>query len=417
MLPDAPLVTIVTPSFNQGGFIRATIESVLSQDYPNIEYLVMDGGSTDETASVVSEYSSRLTFISEKDRGQSDAINKGFRMGRGAVMAWLNSDDIYLPGAVSAAVEAFKNKPDAGAVYGEGYQMDRDDRERRRFPCTQKPDLWRLVHLSDYILQQSTYFRKDVLEDVGYVDESLHYVMDWDLLIRIGLRYPLAYIPQYMGCIREYPEAKTFAGGERRIDEIRTILHRHTGRRLPPGLIVYALESRREKWKAWIRDWSPGKLQAAGRLSERVLETAVNLFIGRTIYHCQGLYPDGWVAPRCQLMLPPGRGPVVLEGEAPGGSHAMPGQTITVECNGVRIAWETLPQGAFRFAFDADQLNSDGPLHFVIRSRRSVWSNPTEPVTGRRICWRLIDFRRETQTAGAAEQPRPGEDLAMSARR
>src|SRR5579864_7213135 len=103
-LMNDPLVTIVTPSYNQGRFIRATIESVLSQDYPSIEYIIMDGGSTDETAAVVGEYKGRLTFISEHDRGQSHAINKGFRMARGEIVSWLNSDDIILPGAVSHAV-------------------------------------------------------------------------------------------------------------------------------------------------------------------------------------------------------------------------------------------------------------------------------------------------------------------------
>src|SRR6266550_874687 len=119
-----PLVTIVTPSFNQGRFIRQTIESVLTQDYPNIEYIIMDGGSTDETASVAAEYADRLRFVSEPDRGQSHAINKGFRMARGEVVSWLNSDDVILPGAVAHAVTAFELNPTLGAVYGEGYLID-----------------------------------------------------------------------------------------------------------------------------------------------------------------------------------------------------------------------------------------------------------------------------------------------------
>ena len=116
---SGPLVTVVTPSYNQGHYIRATIESVLSQDYPNLEYIIMDGGSTDATASVVKDYASRLTFISERDRGQSHAINKGFQRARGTIVSWLNSDDIYLPGAIGKAVEAFERNPAAGAVYGE----------------------------------------------------------------------------------------------------------------------------------------------------------------------------------------------------------------------------------------------------------------------------------------------------------
>src|SRR5882724_1671971 len=108
-----PLVTIVTPSYNQGHFIRATIESVLSQDYPHVEYIIMDGGSTDETASVAKDYASRVTFISEKDRGQSHAINKGFDMAKGSVLAWLNSDDLYLPGCIRTAVDGLRMNPAA----------------------------------------------------------------------------------------------------------------------------------------------------------------------------------------------------------------------------------------------------------------------------------------------------------------
>src|SRR3981081_4557960 len=111
-----PLVTVVTPAYNQGRFIAATIESVLSQDYPNVEYLIIDGASTDETAAVVKRYEDRLTFVSEPDRGQSDAINKGFRRARGRYVAWLNSDDIFLPGAITQAVAALRAHPDAGGV-------------------------------------------------------------------------------------------------------------------------------------------------------------------------------------------------------------------------------------------------------------------------------------------------------------
>ena len=209
-----PVVTVVTPSYNQGCFIRATIESVLSQNYPYLEYIVMDGGSTDETAAVVKEYSSRLTFISERDRGQSHAINKGFQMARGSVLAWLNSDDLYLPGSIHAAVDAFDRNPSAGAVYGEGYLIDSAGKSASRFPWTQTFDLWRLTYLSDYILQQTVFFRRAALDEVGYLNECLHYTMDWDILIRLGKRYPVEYIPAYMACLREHPEAKTFAGGK-----------------------------------------------------------------------------------------------------------------------------------------------------------------------------------------------------------
>src|SRR5262245_59318849 len=215
-----PLITIVTPSYNQGGLIRSTIESVLGQDYPQIEYIIMDGGSTDQTSAVVAEYAGRLTWISEKDRGQSHAINKGFRMARGEIVAWLNADDIILPGAVGHAVRAFERNPELGAVYGEGYQMNVDGDIKGRFPPTEPFNLWKLIHVSDYILQQTSYFRKTIFEHIGYVDEDLHWGMDWDLFIRIGKRYGIQYIPEYMGCIREYAEAKTYSGGRKRFREL-----------------------------------------------------------------------------------------------------------------------------------------------------------------------------------------------------
>lgn len=242
-----PLVSIVTPSLNQGRFIRATIESVLRQDYSPIEYIVMDGGSSDETAAVVKDYASRLTWISEPDRGQSHAINKGFRMAKGSVLSWLNSDDLILPGAVRHAVNGLEQDPEAGAVYGEGYLIDREGNTTGRFPWTEPFHLWKLTHLSDYILQQTVYFRREAIEQVGLLREDLHYVMDWDILIRVGQRYGLHYIPEYMGCLREYPEAKSSAGGRARIREIGQLIGKSS-----PGYKVYALHTYRKLWCDWI---------------------------------------------------------------------------------------------------------------------------------------------------------------------
>src|SRR3984957_14965942 len=236
-----PLVTIVTPSYNQGQFIRATIESVLSQDYPNFEYIVMDGGSSDETAVVAADYADRLTFISEKDDGQSHAINKGFKMARGEIVAWLNSDDIFLPGAVRHAVSALRAHPRAGMAYGEGYQIDGAGNTISRFAVTQPFDLWKLLNLSDYILQQTVFFRRSVFEEVGWLDQDLHYGMDWEIFMRVGLASEVVYIPEYMGAIREHPAAKTSSGGGRRARELLEIMQRHTGKRFPPGALVYGL--------------------------------------------------------------------------------------------------------------------------------------------------------------------------------
>ena len=146
-------MTIVTPSYNQGRFIRDTIESVLNQDYPHIEHLIVDGGSTDETAEIVAEYDGRLTWISELDRGQSDAINKGFRMARGESCAGSIPTTLPMPRAVSTAVAAFQRDPDLSAVYGDGYLIDAAGNVLGEFPKAGPPNLWKLIYFSDYIPQ------------------------------------------------------------------------------------------------------------------------------------------------------------------------------------------------------------------------------------------------------------------------
>ncbi len=317
---DAQKVTIVTPSYNQGHYIRATIESVLSQDYPDIEYLIMDGGSTDATSSIAASYSSLLTFVSEPDRGQSHAINKGFRRARGTIVAWLNSDDILLPGAVTKAVAALHAHPEAAAVYGEGYRIDHNGRRLGRFSHTEPFNLWKLIFLYDYVLQQSLFLRREAVAGAGYLDESLHYTMDWDLLIRLGKLRPLLYVPEFLGAIREYPEAKSFSGGDKRIHEIRNMLRRHTGSRFPPGYLLYALETWRNWWNAPV----------TGRIIDRLRA------------HSQGLYRDGWAAPRLRYMIPPGAGPVEIRGLSP-----LP-QSLTLHSNGASVGRFDVGRGPFQ---------------------------------------------------------------------
>ena len=344
-----PLVSIVTPSLNQGRFIRATIESVLSQDYPAIEYIIMDGGSTDETASVVKNYTSRVTWISECDRGQSHAINKGFAMAKGSILAWINSDDWILPGSVARAVAGFQAQPDAGAVYGEGYVADRDGTITGRFPFTEPPNLWKLMHLSDYILQQTLYIRRDALDAIGSVREDLHYAMDWDLLIRIAKRFPLHYIPEPMGCLREYPEAKSSSGGAARIAEIARVLREHTGMRFPPGYLLYALNAYRDRWCASIASprlkWFVGS--AFGFWIERLSES-------------QGWRSDGSAGPRVKYMLPSGPARrVEIAGQLSDGQEL---RLISDK----EIARREFSAGDFKWAVDIPP--SASPVYFELRS-------------------------------------------------
>jgi glycosyltransferase involved in cell wall biosynthesis len=367
-----PLVTIVTPSFNQGRFIRATIESVLSQDYPNLEYIIMDGGSTDETSAIVAEYGNRLQWISEKDRGQSHAINKGFRMAKGDIVSWLNSDDIILPGAVASAVNAFIRNPQLGAVYGEGYQIDIDGRIKCRFPATEPFNLWKLVYLCDYVLQQTAYFGRGVFEEIGYIDENLHWGMDWDILIRIGKRFPMEYVPEYLGSLREYPTAKSFSGGGKRFRELVRIMRRHGELRYPPGYIFYGLDTYSSLACNWIERLTPKILEPASRQLRRVVRGAADKVITHTAKTAQGLYSDGWAGPQMKYMLGPGSGTVMMEGLLPGISPDLKHQRLRIDCNGRQVADLNFDIGEFSLTFDVPPDCAAQAASFVIRASNSL---------------------------------------------
>jgi glycosyltransferase involved in cell wall biosynthesis len=373
---SGPLVTIVTPSFNQGAFIRQTIESVLAQDYQPLEYIVMDGGSTDETASVVEPYRDRLLWVSEKDRGQAHAINKGFASARGEILAWLNSDDVLLPGAVSRAVRGFAEAPRTGAVYGEGHLMDRTGKVTGRFPATERFNLWRLTYLSDYILQQSTFFRRDAVEAVGGLDESLHYALDWDLLIRLGKRFGLHYLPTDLGVLREYSEAKTFSGGDRRIREIRDVLQRHTGLARAPGYWLYAFDNLHRGWEQRVTAYVPRRLSWLARLLHLPVYLPAALAIRHILYTAQGLYPDGWASDRVKWMVPEGAGEIVVRG------RLLPqlcdgGIVLAAVANNRELGRWAIREQDFEVRFSAS--SSGAPVAFELcssRYRRVVWRRP-----------------------------------------
>ena len=204
---DNPLVSIVTPSYNQAQFIRATIESVLQQDYSPMEYLVIDGGSTDGTINILQEYDSKLKWVSEPDRGQSDAINKGFRAARGGIIGWINSDDTYESGAVRRAVDVLNSYPEVGLVYGDLNVIDAEG----RVLCTyRRRQLEPGEVLRGASVPQATVFlRKSILEQVGLLDPDLHYCMDTDLWFRCRAVTQFKYIPAIQANIRRHADCKT----------------------------------------------------------------------------------------------------------------------------------------------------------------------------------------------------------------
>jgi glycosyltransferase involved in cell wall biosynthesis len=398
---DLPVVTIVTPSFNQGGFIRATIESVLAQEYPRLEYIVMDGGSTDQTAAIAAEYGSRLTWISEKDRGQAHAINKGFQRAKGDIVAWLNSDDLLLPGAVAKAVAAFAAAPPrTGAVYGEGYTMDREGRITGRFPATEPFNLWKLAYLSDYVLQQSAFMRRTAVAEIGWLDEDLQYALDWDLFIRLGKRFGLYYFPEYLGVLREYQEAKSFAGGQARIEEIRQVLERHTNLRRAPGYWIYRADDAQRRWRRPLDD---APLPVIGSLLGWLVYFTVSCAIWIVIRRAQALYPDRAVGRTLHWMLPEGAGDVEICGTVPD-RRSLSGQKIRVSVNGATVGEWPVGPGAFRVRFPAPGFDG-APFRFEVHASQATLPDVRRGRVGRRISWELLSIHWVTDGAMATGVP------------
>lgn len=228
---DLPLVSIITPSLNQGQFIRDTIESVLSQDYRAIEYIVMDGGSTDGTLDILQRYAGRLHWKSASDHGQADAVNRGLRLAKGDIIGWLNSDDTYHPGAVKAVVEHLLSHPDTAVVYGDAHYIDEHHTVIGTYP-TEDFNLNRLAEAC-FICQPTAFIRRDALDAVGGMDPLLRYCMDYDLWIRLGRQFRFDRLHRVLAHSRRYPTTKSFSRRDELFNEIYTVAERSFGRVSP----------------------------------------------------------------------------------------------------------------------------------------------------------------------------------------
>ncbi len=216
-----PKISIVTPSFNQARFLEQCILSVLEQDYSNIEYIIMDGGSTDGSVEIIQKYSHRLAYwVSEPDGGQSAAINKGLRRVTGDIWGWMNSDDWYSPGAISKAVDYLLQHSETDIVYGDcNWVSVKGEFLRRQNPHTFSYSKF-VIEMNDYIPSGSTFIRRSVYESVGELDESMHYTMDHDYWLRAGLLTQIDYLPEVLSSFRVYPEAKTWRNSSGRARDI-----------------------------------------------------------------------------------------------------------------------------------------------------------------------------------------------------
>jgi hypothetical protein len=230
---DHALVSIVTPCYNHAEFLERTLLSVRAQDYARIEHIVIDGGSTDGTLQLLRKYEDGLRWISEEDRGQTDAINKGFRMATGDIMAWLNADDLYTPGAVRTVVDFFRTHPEASFVYGDALGIDENARRYGLRVNVQPCDLEKLAHKGDFIVQPAAFWRAELWHELGELDESLTYTMDYDYWMRAAKRVKLHYVPVCLAYERIYGAAKTFGGAVERMEEIAAVATRHGGDGIP----------------------------------------------------------------------------------------------------------------------------------------------------------------------------------------
>jgi glycosyltransferase involved in cell wall biosynthesis len=225
-----PLVTIITPSFNQAKYIVETIESVLSQDYPSIEYIVIDGGSTDGTPDILKRYSGTLTWISEPDKGQSHALNKGLRLAKGDIVGWLNSDDTYATvHAVTTAVKAFLNHRDVVMVYSDVYSIDENSSIRTKLVSGTYDR--QSLGAKCYIHQPTVFLRRKAMNRVGPFDETIMTCMDYDYWIRVGKQYnerSVLYLNDvFLACARDHKESKTRRMRAKVYEEIFTVVCKH----------------------------------------------------------------------------------------------------------------------------------------------------------------------------------------------
>lgn len=254
---NPPLISIVTPSFNQGRFLEQTIRSVLDQNYPNLEYAVQDGGSTDNSVAVMEKYRDKLVHAeSRRDNGQAHAINLGFAHAtRGEIMAYLNSDDLLLPGSLDYVADYFAKHPEVDAVYGHRVMIDPDGMEVGRWVLPGHSD--RMLVWADYVPQETLFWRRRLWEKAGgWIDESFHFALDWDMLLRFrdaGARF--VRLPRFLGAFRVHPSQKTTADLEvRGVPEMNLLKARVHGYEttmedMRRNMLGYML---RHAWHNWL---------------------------------------------------------------------------------------------------------------------------------------------------------------------
>lgn len=223
-------ISIITPSYNQAAYLEQTIQSVLNQKYPKLEYIVIDGGSMDGSVEILKRYTSRIAFwVSEKDKGQSDAINKGLTLATGDIVCWLNSDDQFEPNTLSAVAKFFSDNPDAQFLYGDGVIFHENGKKPASF-CRPGKIEKEILTRCDPLQQPSTFWRRSVHDKVGFIDESLNFTMDWDFFMRISQSYEMHYLPITFSRYRIHEGHKTGSGAQRRTQEVLEFIEKYSNK-------------------------------------------------------------------------------------------------------------------------------------------------------------------------------------------
>lgn len=227
-------ISIITTNYNTDKYLERTIKSVLNQKGNfELEYIITDGASTDNSLEIIKKYKDKLKYISEKDKGQSDGINKGLKMATGDIVAFLNSDDVYTEGTLDKVVKYFKDNPDCMWLTGYHRVIDEDGKEIRKFVTDWKNkklknySLQKLL-VDNYIPQPSTFWRREVMNEIGYIDENLHFCMDLDFWIRIYKKYDLHVLPEYLSEFRFTSSTKTGGTSSKTLEESEKVVKRHT---------------------------------------------------------------------------------------------------------------------------------------------------------------------------------------------
>lgn len=379
-----PSVFVVTPSYNQGEFLRDTIESVLSQDYGNLDYFVADGGSTDGSVAILESYGDRLRWVSKPDGGQAAAIAAAWRCSDAEIVAWINSDDTYLPGAVSTAVRYLLAHPEHAMVYGNAWYTDRAGRRTEPYPT--KPFDQDALREECFICQPATFVRREVFGVIDLPDPSLHFCLDYDLWIRLSRRFEIGRVDEYLATSRMHEDNKTLGQRDAVYAEILALVQRHYGQVPRTWSVGYAHHVTAKLVRRFFWYLPP--------FVQRLVQGVTVRRHTRTPSFASPPYDDGWAAHRTEISVEPDPdGGVEIEAESPYWPYRDK-LVIQVEHDGRVIAEHRVARrGAFRLAFRVPSRRSAPARLTLCANRTFVPTEVGSSTDGRVVSFRILGVR------------------------